>query len=99
MAEVGPFSEAIPLEGLSGGLDVLVGPNEFGKSTLLTALATLLTEKHTSTAKTVAALRSDNGGAPLIEAELEIDGRLLRLRKRYLAQRAAELTDLVSGES
>ncbi len=97
-AEVGPFSGAVALEGLSGGLDVLTGPNEIGKSTLFAALATLLAEKHTSTARTVAALRPDSGGAPLIEADLEIDGRIWRLRKRFLTQRAAELTDLASGE-
>lgn len=98
VAEVGPFASGVALEGLSGGLDVLTGPNEAGKSTLFTALATLIGEKHTSTAKDVAMLRPDSGGAPLIEADLEIDGRLWRLRKRYLAQKAADLTDLVSGE-
>ena len=82
VAEVGPFSGAVALEGLSGGLDVLTGPNEAGKSTLFTALATLLAEKHTSTARHVADLRPDSGGAPLIEADLEIDGQLWRLRKR-----------------
>lgn len=96
-AEVGPFTGAVALEGLSGGLDVLTGPNETGKSTLFAALALLISEKHTSSAREVVALRPDSGGAPLIEADLEIDGRLWRLRKRYLAQRVAELRDLESG--
>lgn len=94
VAEVGPFREPVALENLSGGLDVLIGPNELGKSTLFRALATLIGEKHSSVSKSVAALRPNAGGAPLIEADLEIDGRLWRLRKRYLAQRVAELIEL-----
>ena len=98
VAEVGPFSSAVALEHFSGGFDVLTGANETGKSTLFAALATLFAEKHTSVHKSVAALRPDRGGAPLIEADLEIDGRLWRLRKRFLSQRMAELSDLCSGE-
>ena len=50
LAETGPFVQPVAVEGFSGGFDVLTGPNEAGKSTLLTALAMLLGEKHTSTA-------------------------------------------------
>ena len=38
LREVGRFREAVALEGFSGGLDVLSGPNEFGKSTIFRAL-------------------------------------------------------------
>ena len=38
LKEVGRFSAPVALEGLSGGLDVLAGPNEFGKSTILKAV-------------------------------------------------------------
>ncbi len=38
LKEVGRFSAPVALEGLSGGLDVLSGPNEFGKSTILKAV-------------------------------------------------------------
>lgn len=96
--EVGQFGGAVALEGLSGGFDVLAGPNELGKSTLFRALSLLISEKHTSTAKAVQSLRPNSGGAPLIEADLEIDGRTWRLRKRYLAQRMAELVDLDSSQ-
>ena len=43
-------------------------------------------------------LRSDAGGAPLVEADLEIEGGLWRVRKRYLAARSAELLDLGHGK-
>lgn len=94
LADVGPFRAGVALEGLSGGLDVLTGPNEFGKSTIFAALSRLLSEKHTTTAREVAALRPDAGGAPLIEADFEVAGRRLRLRKRFLAKRMARLVDL-----
>ncbi len=38
LKEVGRFSAPVALEGLSGGLDVLAGPNELGKSTILRAV-------------------------------------------------------------
>lgn len=97
VAELGPFTDGVALDGLSGGLDVMTGRNEAGKSTLFRALSTLIGVEHTSSARRVLALRSDRGGAPLIEADLEIDGRPWRMRKRYLAQKSAEVTDLAGG--
>jgi energy-coupling factor transporter ATP-binding protein EcfA2 len=98
LAEVGPFSSPVELRGFSGGLDVFTGPNETGKSTLFMALETLLTERHTTTARGLQGLRPEAGGAPLIEAEIETGGRRVRLTKRFLAQRMAQLTDLGSGK-
>ncbi len=99
LKEVGRFSEPIALEGLSGGLDVLAGPNELGKSTILKAVKLALCEKHTSKdRKTVEALRPHAGGAPLVEVDFEIDGKSWRIRKQFLAGRSAELLNLRSGE-
>ncbi len=97
VAETGPFAQPVAVEGFSGGLDILSRPNETGKSTLFAALGTLITEKHTSTARAVTVLRPDSGGAPLIEADLEFDDGVVRLRKRFLASKSAELTELESG--
>ena len=97
VAETGPFVQPVAVEGFSGGFDILSRPNETGKSTLFAALGTLITEKHTSTARAVTVLRPDSGGAPLIEADLELEGGVVRLRKRFLASKSAELTELESG--
>lgn len=94
LRELGCFSDPVALEGLSGGLDVLAGPNELGKSTILRALQTLFTARHTAQSRAIERLRPYAGGAPLIEADFEIDGRTWRLRKQYLAERQAVLTDL-----
>ena len=95
LQEVRRFSTGVALEGLSGGLDVLAGPNEAGKSTLLAGLRMALTEKHSAKgAKTVGTLKSASGGAPLVEIEFEADGKAYRLRKRFLSGAMAELRDL-----
>jgi DNA repair exonuclease SbcCD ATPase subunit len=96
LKEVGRFSAPIAIEGLSGGLDVLIGPNEFGKSTILKALNTALFLPHTS--KKADDLRPYAGGAPLIELDLDVQGRSWRLRKQYLSSRSAELRDLSTGQ-
>ena len=97
LKEVGRFSAPIALEGLSGGLDVLSGPNEFGKSTILKAVKLALFEQHRSKHRKLEAFRPYSGGAPLIEVDFEIDGTAWRIRKQFLSSPSAELRDLQSG--
>lgn len=97
LREVGRFRAPIALEGLSGGLDVLAGPNELGKSTILKAIRRTLAFKHTSKDKDLEALRPYSGGAPMVEIDFEIDGKSWRIRKQFLSARSAELKDLSSG--
>ncbi len=92
--EVGRFCDAVAVEGFSGRLDVLAGPNEMGKSTLFRALQMLLTLKHNSSGDAVRRLTPYGGGQPLIEADLEINGKLWRISKRYGKRPRAQLTDL-----
>lgn len=99
LANVGTFAAPMALEGLSGRLDVVLGPNEMGKSTLFGALSHLLGTPATSKGREITALRTDEAGAPVIEADIEIGARLLRLRKRFLSRPSAQLTDLRSGET
>ncbi|MFM1816793.1 MAG: hypothetical protein RLZ98_3488, partial [Pseudomonadota bacterium] len=97
LAEVGPFFDGVAVDGIPAGLGVLIGPNELGKSTVLRALHLLFSEPHTAQNKTVKACRSYQGGAPLVEAEFELGGRVFRLRKRYLAGKFADLVSLGDG--
>lgn len=97
VAEFGRFQEPVALEGLSGGLDLLVGPNEAGKSTLVKALRFALFEKHRSNKSELANVRPYRGGAPLVEVDLEIGGERWRVRKRFLAERMAEVRSLSTG--
>ena len=97
LSEVGHFGRGMALEGLSGAFDVLAGPNEMGKSTIFRAIETVFLYPHSSNHSVVKALAPAGGGAPLIEADFEAEGRAWRLRKRYLAARTAELTELGGG--
>lgn len=91
------FDGAVAVEGLSGRLDVLVGPNERGKSTLFHALETVFELKHSATGRQIDALRPWAGGDPTIEVDFETGDGLWRITKRYGRSRMAELTDLKLG--
>jgi hypothetical protein len=99
VAEVGGFAAPVAVEGFSGGLDILVGPNELGKSTLLAALEAALLVKHATRGRPgpLERIVPDRGGAPLVEVDLDVAGKLWRLRKRFVASPTASLVDLASG--
>ena len=52
------FTNPVRLDWIGDGLNVVVGPNEMGKSTLLDALRAALFEKYSSKAQPIAALQS-----------------------------------------
>jgi hypothetical protein len=97
VAHVAKFTDPVALEGLSGGLDVLIGPNEQGKSTLLAALKSALTVKWNATGAAVTALQPYAGGTPVVETDLVFAATRWRLRKRFGAGRSALLTNLDSA--
>ena len=93
--EVGSFRLAVALEGLTGGLDVLAGPNEFGKSTLFRALEAAFSMPHTTKAATARDwMVPATGGAPTIEVDFDIAGAGYRLRKRFFTGARASLQKL-----
>ena len=99
MAEFRKFRAPIALEGLSGGLDILSGPNELGKSTILTAATYALTIKFNATGNIIEGMKPYSGGTPTVEMDFQCDGRHWRLLKRWStsAQKHAELQDLSEG--
>ncbi|MGE0768574.1 MAG: AAA family ATPase [Hyphomicrobiaceae bacterium] len=97
VAEFGRFREPVALERLSGRLDLVLGPNEAGKSTLFRALRMALMEKHRSTKTEFSEVRPYSGGTPTVEVDFEAGGERWRVRKRFLSERSAELRSLQSG--
>ncbi len=97
---VGPFgAEGVALEGLSAGLNVVCETNEFGKSTILKALETVLFKPFSSADKQVKALRTDGSDeAPEGEITFTSEGRSYRLQKRFLKKKSALLMDAETGE-
>lgn len=97
LKDVGLFREPVAIEGLSGKVDVLAGPNELGKSTIFRAIGAAFLQKHTTTS--FAEIRPRTGGDPLIEIDFEAKGQSWRILKRFSESRnrLAELTDLHAG--
>ena len=86
------FTRPTRLEGIEDGLNVVVGPNEMGKSTLLDALRAVLFEKHNSKAQPITALQNDrNQAAPVVELAFELDDGPYRITKRFIKKPYARL--------
>ena len=87
------FTTPTRLEGIGDGLNVVVGPNEMGKSTLLDALRAALFEKYSSRAQPIIALQNDrNQAAPVVELTFELDDGLYRITKRFIKKPYARLS-------
>ena len=87
------FTSPTRLEGIENGLNVVVGPNEMGKSTLLDALRAVLFEKYSSRAQPIMALQNDrNRAAPVVELAMELDDGLYRVTKRFIKKPYARMS-------
>lgn len=86
------FTTPTRLDGIDDGLNVVVGPNEMGKSTLLDALRAALFEKHSSKAQPITALQNDrNQAGPVVEVTFELDDGVYRIAKRFIKRPYARL--------
>ena len=86
------FASPIRLDSINDGLNVVVGPNEMGKSTLLDALRAVLFEKYDSKAKPVKNLQNvRNKAAPVVELVFEINEGTYRITKRFIKKSYARL--------
>ena len=91
-------AQGLALESLSGGLNVLSEPNEFGKSTIFEAFRHGLLTKHSSKKEPVKALMPKlGGGAPLVEIDLTYEDISYRIRKQFLSQASTTITNLSTG--
>lgn len=86
------FTTPMCLADIDDGLNIVVGPNEMGKSTLLDALRAALFERYSSRAQPIRALQNDrNEAGPVVEVVFEIDEGIHRIRKRFLKNPYAHL--------
>lgn len=84
---------AVDLDGFEPGLNVIVGDNEAGKSTLLLALRAAFFQKHRATGEAARALAPYNRSVrPEIAVGFETGGIAYRLRKSFLQRPEAELS-------
>lgn len=74
------------------GVVVIHGENEAGKSTIVEAIDTVLTEKHTGAAKKIKALKPvDRDAGPEVELEVTVGPYHFRIHKRWLKKKMSEL--------
>lgn len=86
------FTTPMCLDDIGDGLNVVIGPNEMGKSTLLDALRASLFEKYSSKAQPILALQNDrNQAAPVVELAFEVDDGIYRIKKRFVKKPYAHL--------
>ncbi len=88
------FSQPVAIEGFDAGLNVLAGPNEFGKSTIFQALEAAFLLRHATSGAALEGMRPRSGGEPLVEVDFETPDGLWRIRKQFGRGKAAILTDL-----
>ena len=86
------FTEPTQLGDFCDGLNLVVGPNELGKSTLLDALRAVLFERYSSRARPIIALQNDrSGAAPVVELVFEVNGGEYTLTKRFIKRPYVQL--------
>ncbi|SFN52509.1 AAA family ATPase [Marinobacter pelagius] len=95
--QVRQFRNPITLDGLQPGINLIHGPNESGKSTLVRAIRAAFFERHRS--KSVEDLRpwGDSAAAPSIELGFEHGGHQWSLTKSFLQRKRCDLQ--VDGQS
>ena len=87
------FREPIAIEGLTDGLNIVIEPNETGKSTLLEALRAAFFVRH-GTKNQLARSFVPHGEAvgPEIQVGFEVDGAPWTVTKRFLRNPSIEVT-------
>ena len=86
------FASPTLLEEIQDGLNVVAGPNEMGKSTLLGALRAVLFERYSSKAQPITALQNDrNQAGPVVQLGFELDNGAYKITKRFLKKPYARL--------
>ena len=86
------FDRPARLAGFGDHVNLLCGPNEFGKSTLLAAIRAALFERHNSTAAAIKRMQNWRGNAgPRVAMEFDLSGGQWRIEKRFLHQPMARL--------
>ena len=99
LSNVRCFLRPVVIDGFAPGLNVLTGPNEMGKSTVLRALRAVFLDSETIQGRKLKALTPHSGGVPEITVRFEVSGRDYRLEKTFHRSRGrAVLSDERTGQ-
>jgi len=81
------FVGTVRVDGITDGVNLLVGQNELGKSTLLEAINAVIFEKAKSQTERTRSFRHfTNGTVPEVEMTFELGGECWTVRKRFAGQ-------------
>lgn len=85
------FRQPLRLSNLEPGLNVIAGPNESGKSTLVRALRAAFFERYGSSVVTDLQPWGDSSAAPEVNLRFVWQEQVWRLHKRFLKQKRCDL--------
>nr|WP_222124978.1 AAA family ATPase [Variovorax boronicumulans] len=86
------FRAPLELSGFTPGLNILAGPNEAGKSTLVRAIRAAFFERHKSSmVEDLKPWDEGSGAAPRVEIDFELAGQPHRLVKSFLGRKRCVL--------
>lgn len=90
------FRSAVELGSLQPGINLIHGPNESGKSTLVRAIRAAFFERYRSKSAEDFAPWGDSSAAPTVQLVFEHSGQRWQLDKRFLKRHRCDL--LIDGE-
>ncbi len=86
------FRQALALEGLEDGINLISGPNEIGKSTVAQAIRAAFFERYVTSTASVYQPWGDSAAAPSVDLTFEVDGERWQLAKRFLKRKRCDLS-------
>jgi energy-coupling factor transporter ATP-binding protein EcfA2 len=95
LEEFRKFRQPMALEGLQDGLNLFVGPNEAGKSTVAAAIRSAFLERYSTSKVADLAPHGESGARPSVELEFTHAGHSYVLKKQFLSRARCEL--LIDG--
>lgn len=91
IAQLRRFQQPLELADLEPGINLITGPNESGKSTLVRAIRAAFFERHRSGRVTDLQPYGDSSAAPEVELEFCWQDQAWHLSKRFLARKRCDL--------
>lgn len=91
LEEFRKFRQPLVLDGLQDGLNLFVGPNEAGKSTVAAAIRAAFLERYSTRTVSDLAPRGESGARPGVELAFSHAGHDYLLKKHFLSRARCEL--------
>lgn len=91
LEEFRKFRQPLVLDGLQDGLNLFVGPNEVGKSTVAAAIRAAFLERYSTRTVSDLAPRGESGARPGVELAFSHGGHDYQLKKYFLSRARCEL--------